>query len=794
MILKLQSDFEAHRPVLYSLLRRFSGAERPLLLRTDVAGEVERFLQSGEGAPLRKSAIENLFHKTEEMIVHEEYFHLAVRNSVAQWNYFLIDAGKVSIEELSASRFLEAKERMVNGHGSDADWTLEVDLTPFDRGFPMMKEAGSIGQGVAFLNRHLSHTVSNRQGEELMGFLKLHKYGDVQLLLNQQVDSVGALRQALRNVCRHLESVDPDAEWIDLVGELPETCFEPGWGRHAVRIRGTMSLLLDVLESPDASNLAEFLGRIPMVSRLAILSPHGYFGQTGVLGLPDTGGQIVYILDQVRALEKQMRSDLHEQGLEIEPRIVVVTRLIPDAGNTTCNQHIEPITGTQNAVILRVPFRTKGGEVVSHWISRFEVWPYLERFSIEAEHEMIAHLEGRPDLVIGNYSDGNLVASLMTQRLGVTQCNIAHALEKTKYLFSALNWRQHEEEYHFSCQFTADLIAMNTADFIITSTYQEIAGTDKGVGQYESYQTFTMPGLYRVLQGINVYDPKFNIISPGADGEVYFPHTDTDRRLHTLHDEIDAMIYGPPNEDARGELADREKPLLFAMSRLDHIKNVTGFVQWYAECPELQEKANLFLVAGTVDPQKSADSEEQQQCRLMHELIDQYGLDHCVRWVKASSDRNFNGELYRCIADKKGAFVQPALFEAFGLTVIEAMGTGLPVFATCFGGPFEIIEDGRSGFHINPNHGAAAAQIMCQFFNQSGADENHWSRISQAALERVAAAYTWELYAARLLKLTRIYGFWKHISNIDREETRRYLEMFYGLLYRQRAQGIERSG
>ena len=33
-----------------------------------------------------------------------------------------------------------------------------------------------------------------------------------------------------------------------------------------------------------------------------------------------------------------------------------------------------------------------------------------------------------------------------------------------------------EDSYHFSCQFTADLIAMNQADFIITSTYQEIAG------------------------------------------------------------------------------------------------------------------------------------------------------------------------------------------------------------------------------------------------------------------------------------------------------------------------------
>jgi hypothetical protein len=54
--------------------------------------------------------------------------------------------------------------------------------------------------------------------------------------------------------------------------------------------------------------------------------------------------------------------------------------------------------------------------------------------------------------------------------------------------------------YHFSCQFTADLIAMSHADFIITSTYQEIAGNDTLVGQYESMKAFTMPDLYRVVE------------------------------------------------------------------------------------------------------------------------------------------------------------------------------------------------------------------------------------------------------------------------------------------------------
>ena len=206
----------------------------------------------------------------------------------------------------------------------------------------------------------------------------------------------------------------------------------------------------------------------------------------------------------------------------IDPQIVVVTRLIPEADGTSCDQRLEHIAGTRYANILRVPFHNDNGEIVRRWISRFEIWPYLERFSIAAEHELLGELGGRPDLIIGNYSDGNLVASLLSERMGITQCNIAHALEKAKYLHSDLYWRDHEEANHFSCQYTADLIAMNTADFIITSTYQEIAGTGDSVGQYEAHGAYTMPGLYRVVEGIDVYDPKFNIVSPGADADVYF--------------------------------------------------------------------------------------------------------------------------------------------------------------------------------------------------------------------------------------------------------------------------------
>lgn len=57
-----------------------------------------------------------------------------------------------------------------------------------------------------------------------------------------------------------------------------------------------------------------------------------------------------------------------------------VTRLIPDAKGTTCNQRLERISGTEHTSILRVPFRTENG-ILKKWISRFDVWPYLETFA-----------------------------------------------------------------------------------------------------------------------------------------------------------------------------------------------------------------------------------------------------------------------------------------------------------------------------------------------------------------------------------------------------------------------------
>jgi sucrose synthase len=779
----------SHRESLYVLFRRLTGLERHFLLWSDLVHEYERFCETEVGASLRETKMTRIMRQTQEAVIEEPFLNLAIRLRVGRWYYIQIHTEEMHCRELSISDFLDIKERVSGGIPQGVRYVLEVDLSPFERGFPKLQEAKSIGRGVEFLNRHLSGRLFTDGGQgqkKLFDFLQVHQYRGQQLMLNGTLESVNELREGLGEAIELLPTLERGQD--DFPRELRRLGFEPGWGRTSERIAESMELLLDILEAPAPANLERFLARMPMIFSIAVISPHGYFGQSNVLGKPDTGGQIVYILDQVRALERAMRESIHKQGLDIEPQIIVLTRLIPEADDTTCDQRIEPIVGTENARILRIPFREyKTGEVVPQWISRFDVWPYLERYAVDAERELLAELGGRPDFIIGNYSDGNLVATLMAHRLGVTQCNIAHALEKTKYLLSDLHWQNHEEDHHFACQYTADLIAMNTADFIISSTYQEIAGTSDSIGQYESYSAFSLPHLYRVVSGIDCFDPKFNVVSPGADPRVFFPYFEDDRRTKELRSEIVELVLGTPESAFRGRLADESKPLLFSMSRLDRIKNMAGLLDWYAKDDELRDLANLLIVGGRLDPDQSNDRDEREQIERTHWLFDEYKLEGEVRWLEMQTDKNRVGELYRFVADHKGAFVQPALFEAFGLTVIEAMSSGLPTFATRFGGPLEIIQDGVSGFHIDPTQGDEATARMLDFFRRTENYPDAWEDISKAGIQRVEERYNWPLYANTLLKLSRIYGFWKYITSLEREETRRYLEMFYGLMFRPRA-------
>nr|AEN71090.1 sucrose synthase SusA1 [Gossypium darwinii] len=789
---RVEDTLSAHRNELVALLSRYVAQGKGILQPHTLIDELENVVGDDKAREkLSDGPFSEVLKSAQEAIILPPYVAIAIRPRPGVWEYVRVNVHELSVEQLDVSEYLRFKEALADV-GEDNHFVLELDFEPFNASFPRPNRSSSIGNGVQFLNRHLSSNMFRNKDslEPLLNFLRAHKYKGHALMLNDRIQSIPRLQAALAKAEDHLAKLSSDAPYSEFEYELQGMGFERGWGDTAAHVLETMHLLLDILQAPDPSILETFLGRVPMVFNVVILSPHGYFGQANVLGLPDTGGQVVYILDQVRALENEMLLRIKRQGLDITPRVLIVTRLIPDAKGTNCNQRLERVSGTEHTHILRVPFRSEHG-VLRKWISRFDVWPFLETYAEDVASEIAAELQGIPDFIIGNYSDGNLVASLLAYKMGVTQCTIAHALEKTKYPDSDIYWKKFDEKYHFSCQFTADLIAMNNADFIITSTYQEIAGTKNTVGQYESHTAFTLPGLYRVVHGIDVFDPKFNIVSPGADMCIYFPYSEKEKRLTALHGSIEELLFDPKQNDEHiGTLSDRSKPLIFSMARLDRVKNMTGLVELYAKNNKLRELANLVVVAGYIDVKKSKDREEMAEIEKMHDLMKEYKLDGQFRWIAAQTNRARNGELYRYIADSKGIFVQPAFYEAFGLTVVEAMTCGLPTFATLHGGPAEIIEHGISGFHIDPYHPDQTAELLATFFERCKEDPSHWTKISDGGLKRIYERYTWKIYSERLMTLAGVYGFWKYVSKLERRETRRYLEMFYILKFRELVKSV----
>ncbi|KAG5247250.1 sucrose synthase [Salix suchowensis] len=734
----------------------------------------------------------DIWFSIQEAAVNPPHVAFSIRPSPGFWEFVKVNSADLSVEGITATDYLKFKEMIYDDNWANDANALEVDFGAFDFSVPHLTLSSSIGNGLGFVSKFVTSKLSGslESAQPLVDYLLSLNHEGEKLMINETLGTVRKLQMALIVAEVYLSGLPKDTLYQNFEISFKEWGFEKGWGNTAERVKETMRFLSEVLQAPDPSNMENFFSRLPTVFNVVIFSPHGYFGQADVLGLPDTGGQVVYILDQVKALEDELLLRIEHQGLNIKPQIIVVTRLIPDARGTKCNQELESINGTKHSIILRVPFSIEN-RVLRQWVSRFDVYPYLEKFTQDVIAKILDLMEGKPDLIIGNYTDGNLAATLMASKLGITQATIAHALEKTKYENSDVKWKELDPKYHFSCQYMADTIAMNATDFIIASTYQEIAGSKERLGQYESHTSFTLPGLCRVVSGINVFDPKFNIAAPGADQSVYFPYTEKQSRFTKFHPAIEELLFSKVvNDEHIGYLEDKKKPIIFSMARLDTVKNLTGLTAWYGKNKRLRGLVNLVIVGGFFDPNKSKDREEMAEITKIHELIEKYQLKGQFRWIAAQTDRNRNGELYRCIADTKGAFVQPALYEAFGLTVIEAMNCGLPTFATNQGGPAEIIVDGISGFHIDPKNGDESSNIISDFFEKCKVDPGYWNKFSAEGLKRINECYTWKIYANKVLNMGSMYSFWRQLNKEQKLAKQRYIQMLYNLQFRGLAKNV----
>ncbi|MBD2343144.1 sucrose synthase [Anabaena subtropica] len=783
------------KAALQQLIFALDGSGKRYFLRNEILHTFSKYCHQAQKPTYfyYSSSVGKLIQYTHEIILAEDSIWFVVRPRIASQEIWRLTSDLAQFDSMSLEAFLDVSDRLVNAYEPNI---LEIDLSSFYEASPSISDPRNIGQGLAFLNRYLCNQMAaDPQYWFELVYLALRRleYDGINLMIGDAIPSGLHLAKQIHQAIKFLSQLPPDEPYEKFRFELEALGFAPGWGNTAQRVLETITLLDRLIDSPQPAVLEAFVARVPAVFRVVLVSIHGWVAQEDVMGRDETLGQVIYVLEQARSLENKLQQEIKLAGLNvlgIKPQVIILTRLIPNCEGTFCNLRLEKLHNTENAWILRVPFGEFNPEITNNWISKFEIWPYLENFVLDAQAQILAQFQGKPSLIIGNYSDGNLVAFLLARRLKVTHCNIAHSLEKPKHLFSNLYWQNLEDKYHFSVQFTADLIAMNAADFIITSSYQEIFGTPDSVGQYESYKFFTMPHLYHVVNGIDLFNPKFNMVPPGVNERVFFPYSQTADRNPNLSKQVKDLLFHRQDSQIFGHLDQPHKPPIFAVAPITSIKNLTGLAECFGKSQELQERCNLILLTSKLNLDETTNPEEAREIQKLHDIINHYQLHGHIRWLGLRLPNTEVGEAYRLVADYRGIYIHFALFEAFGRSILEAMISGLPTFATKFGGSLEILEDQNNGFRINPTDLEGTAEKILAFFKQCDAHPEYWQEVSEWMSQRIHQKYNWQLHTTQLLALTKIYSFWNFICPENSEARVRYMESLFHLIYKPRAEQI----
>ena len=103
--------------------------------------------------------------------------------------------------------------------------------------------------------------------------------------------------------------------------------------------------------------------------------------------------------------------------------------------------------------------------------------------------------------------------------------------------------------------------------------------------------------------------------------------------------------------------------------------------------------------------------------------------------------------IYRMAANSRGVFINPALTEPFGLTLLEAAASGLPFVATENGGPADIADNCQAGLLVDPLNSQELANAIKKLLLNG----ELWRKHSANGIKNVAEKYSWDAHANHYL-------------------------------------------
>jgi len=415
----------------------------------------------------------------------------------------------------------------------------------------------------------------------------------------------------------------------------------------------------------------------------------------------DTGGQTLYVLELVKGLAARP---------EVE-NVQLLTRLIIDRRvSSDYSKSIEKISNS--AEIVRLPFGPK------RYIRKELLWPYLDDLADQLV-EKLQKEDLLPNWIHAHYADAGYVGSLVSRRLGIPLVFTGHSLgrEKQRRLLAAgVDYDQIEQTYSISKRIDAEELALAHANLLITSTRQE------SDDQYARYGSFDSNNV--------------EIIPPGVDLNRFYSFD----LISQEEKDLDKMF--------TPFLNDISLPPLLAISRAVRRKNIPALLEAFGRSPVLQQRHNLILILGCRDDSRQLDKQQRDVFQQIFELVDKYNLYGKVAYPKQHR-RDQIPAIYRWAASKKGLFVNPALTEPFGLTLLEAAASGLPIVSTDDGGPRDILSRCQNGLLVD----VTDLEALQDSLESAGKSYPQWKTWSNNGVDSISRYFSWDAHILNYIAL-----------------------------------------
>jgi len=324
---------------------------------------------------------------------------------------------------------------------------------------------------------------------------------------------------------------------------------------------------------------------------------------------------------------------------------------------------------------------------------------YLSKENLAAEipaltEAFLADLDAsprKPDVIHAHFSDAAELALAARARFGIPVIYTPHSLALSK-----------SGPVVDQKRVAAERRALTEADAVVLSSL------DEAEHQVAAYGEGAQARVHRVAPGVSLRRPA----ATGAG-----------RAL--LADTLD----------------DLDRPMLLAIARPVARKNLATLARVYAGSAELQAKANLVILAGQHGDPLQANDEARKELDQLRTLLKGPALRGKVALPSHHTQTDV-AALYEGAAQSGGVFVNLALHEPFGLTMLEAAAHGLPVVATQEGGPADIVADLGHGICVPPCDEEAIEAALQQLLD----DKALWSGASQAGRTHVSR-YDWSRWA-----------------------------------------------